>query len=59
MSDSMPEHSQTAAELSAAGWGTVVAVRGSVVDARFVDRLPDVKSELRAGENFGVVVEVL
>lgn len=59
MSDSRPEHSQTAAVLSAAGSGTVVAVRGSVVDARFLDRLPDVKSELRAGENGDVVVEVL
>jgi len=38
--------------------GTVVSVRGSVVDARFEHKLPDLNNELRAGENGEVVVEV-
>lgn len=39
--------------------GTVVAVRGSVVDAEFSDELPQVNSELRTGRDNEVVVEVL
>jgi F-type H+-transporting ATPase subunit beta len=39
--------------------GTVLSVRGSVVDARFPDRLPEFYSELRAGQDGRVVVEVV
>ncbi|MEQ9407398.1 MAG: F0F1 ATP synthase subunit beta [Fuerstiella sp.] len=39
--------------------GQVIAVRGSVVDASFAGRLPDLRSELRAGRDGGIVVEVL
>jgi len=38
--------------------GTVVAVRGSVVDVRFVDRLPPINSLLRA-DNGRFVIEVM
>jgi F-type H+-transporting ATPase subunit beta len=39
--------------------GTVVAVRGSVVDVRFDQRLPPVYSVLRAGANHEMVIEVM
>jgi F-type H+-transporting ATPase subunit beta len=39
--------------------GVVVAVRGSVIDARFDDRLPPIYSLLHAGEKGQVVIEVL
>src|SRR5690554_3372931 len=39
--------------------GTVLSVRGSVVDARFPGRLPEFHSELRAGGDRGIVVEVV
>lgn len=39
--------------------GTVLAVRGSVVDASFPDHLPAMHSELRSGQNDQVVIEVL
>jgi F-type H+-transporting ATPase subunit beta len=38
--------------------GTVVSVRGSVVDARFPVRLPGIYHVLHAGENRDVVIEV-
>ncbi len=38
--------------------GTVVSVRGSVVDVMFQRRLPEINHELRAGENGEVIVEV-
>ncbi|MFA6001586.1 MAG: F0F1 ATP synthase subunit beta [Thermoleophilia bacterium] len=38
--------------------GTVVSVRGSVVDVLFPYRLPEINNELRAGENGEIVVEV-
>ncbi|MDO8736618.1 MAG: F0F1 ATP synthase subunit beta [Thermoleophilia bacterium] len=38
--------------------GTVVSVRGSVVDVLFPRRLPEINNELRAGENGEIVVEV-
>ena len=37
--------------------GKVVAVRGSVVDVAFSDRLPDLHGELRAGSKGHIVVE--
>lgn len=39
--------------------GTVVAVRGSVIDAEFPNVLPAINSELRTGPNNQIVVEVL
>ena len=42
-----------------ANTGVVVAVRGSVVDVRFVERLPPIYSVLRAGEQGRIVIEVL
>lgn len=39
--------------------GTVVAVRGSVIDAVFPHELPAVRSELRTGPGGRIVVEVL
>jgi len=38
--------------------GTIVSVRGSVVDARFQDHLPPINSLLRAGERNQIVIEV-
>src|SRR5208337_1023768 len=39
--------------------GVVTSVRGSVVDARFEDRLPPIYSLLRAGSDAQIAVEVL
>ena len=39
--------------------GTVVSVRGSVIDVRFDLQLPPVYSLLRAGEDGRVLIEVL
>jgi F-type H+-transporting ATPase subunit beta len=39
--------------------GTVLSVRGSVVDARFPHRLPDFHNELRTGDDREIVVEVV
>jgi len=39
--------------------GTVVSVRGSVVDVRFEKDLPPIYSVLRAGENEEIIIEVL
>jgi F-type H+-transporting ATPase subunit beta len=39
--------------------GQVVAVRGSVVDVRFSERLPAIYSILRAGDDQDIVIEVL
>jgi F-type H+-transporting ATPase subunit beta len=44
---------------SHANVGTVVSVRGSVVDVRFEARLPPINSLLRAGEDGRVLIEVL
>jgi F-type H+-transporting ATPase subunit beta len=40
-------------------YGRVVSVRGSVIDARFPDRLPEVQHQLRTGEEEEIVVEVV
>jgi nucleotide-binding universal stress UspA family protein len=45
--------------LNGSNQGTVVAVRGCVVDARFSHKLPALHSELRAGDEGHVVVEVV
>jgi len=42
-----------------ANYGTVVSVRGSVVDIRFDEWLPAIYSVLRAGEENQIVIEVL
>jgi F-type H+-transporting ATPase subunit beta len=39
--------------------GTVVAIRGSVVDAHFPDRLPALYNVLHAGETQHIVIEVI
>lgn len=39
--------------------GTVLSVRGGVVDAHFPDRLPEFYSELRAGDGGRIVIEVV
>ena len=46
-------------ELKASNVGTVVSVRGSVLDVRFPGKLPSLYSELRAGDNGDIVIEVL
>jgi len=45
--------------IKAANSGTVVSVRGSVVDVRFEQNLPPIYSVLRAGPNHDIVIEVL
>lgn len=39
--------------------GTILSVRGSVIDACFPHQLPGVQSELRAGESHEIIIEVL
>lgn len=39
--------------------GRIRGIRGSVIDITFRDRLPEIYSELRTGEDEGIVVEVL
>ncbi|MFP4055676.1 MAG: F0F1 ATP synthase subunit beta [Candidatus Brocadiia bacterium] len=51
--------SQQQSEAPEDGRGTIVSVRGSVVDARFVRDLPPLYQELRAGEEGRVVMEVV
>jgi F-type H+-transporting ATPase subunit beta len=41
-----------------ANTGTVVSIRGSVVDARFPSKLPDIYHVLLAGEDKNIVIEV-
>lgn len=48
----MPDHQEI-------NRGTILAVRGSVVDGYFPDRLPRVHHELRAGSDHEVVIEVV
>ena len=49
----------TQVSASAHTTGTVVAVRGSVVDAQFPHSLPPLRTELRTGRDEEIVVEVL
>ena len=46
-------------ETRAANRGTIVSVRGSVVDAHFARELPSIYSVLRTGEKGQIVIEVL
>ena len=39
--------------------GTIVRVRGSVIDARFSGGVPDLHNELRAGDDGEIVIEVV
>jgi len=39
--------------------GAVISIRGSVIDAQFLNRLPSLNHVLRTGENDDVVIEVL
>jgi F-type H+/Na+-transporting ATPase subunit beta len=57
----MPENgpAHRAAVIDAADTGTVVTVRGSVVDARFTQHLPPVNRRLEAGPTRQVVLEVV
>ncbi|MEZ6044010.1 MAG: F0F1 ATP synthase subunit beta [Planctomycetaceae bacterium] len=47
---------QNANDLNA---GTILSIRGSVVDAEFLHRLPALQSELHAGDHGEVIIEVL
>jgi len=38
--------------------GTILSVRGSVIDARFPEDLPTIRNVLRAGDNGQVLIEV-
>ncbi len=51
-------HEAEPAAGSSAQLGRVVAVRGSVVDASFRDKLPAINNELRTGPNEEIVIEV-
>jgi F-type H+-transporting ATPase subunit beta len=48
-----------ASKSPAANLGAVVAVRGSIVDVRFAQRLPPIHSVLRAGAESQIVIEVM
>src|SRR3984885_4759877 len=48
-----------AEEAPSSNHGSVTAVRGSVVDVRFEDRLPDIYSVLRAGAHAHIIIEVM
>jgi len=39
--------------------GTILSIRGSVIDASFPHQLPPVQSELHAGEHHEIIIEVL
>jgi F-type H+/Na+-transporting ATPase subunit beta len=43
---------------TSAAMGTVVSVRGDIVDVQFATRLPPINSRLRAGKDAQVVIEV-
>ena len=38
--------------------GTILSVRGSVIDARFDSRLPAINNILRAGDHAQILIEV-
>lgn len=39
--------------------GTVISIRGSVIDVRFSYRLPEIRNQLRAGDGDKIVIEVI
>ena len=59
MPDSIDRQATEAAAGATPRAGTVVSVRGSVVDARFEEHLPPIYSVLRAGAEKEIVIEVL
>ncbi len=60
MNMTYPSHQRTLAdgECTPPNLGTVVSVRGSVVNIRFDEHLPPIYSMLRAGEEGQIVIEV-
>jgi len=46
-------------EESSANTGTIVAIRGSVIDARFSAHIPEINNQLRTGKDGKIRVEVL
>jgi len=60
MNDTPQEHpAKRGASGTAPNFGVIAAVRGSVVDVRFDERLPPIYSILRTGERGDIVIEVL
>lgn len=51
--------SETMEETPPENVGTVISIRGSVIDARFTQSLPEINRLLRTGENRGVITEVV
>lgn len=45
-------------EISSKNKGSVVAVRGSVVDIRFEENLPSINSFVKTGKNLEIILEV-
>ncbi len=39
--------------------GSIISIRGSVVDARFSDKMPSLYNVLRAGEDENIIIEVI
>lgn len=39
--------------------GTVISVRGSVIDAHFPQRLPEIRNQLRTGDQGEIIIEVI
>ncbi len=50
---------RTSEDSHQANQGTVVAIRSSVVDVRFSEGLPEIYSQLRAGDDRQIVIEVV
>jgi F-type H+-transporting ATPase subunit beta len=50
---------RTSEDSHPANQGTVVAIRSSVVDVRFSEELPEIYSQLRAGDDNQIVIEVV
>jgi F-type H+-transporting ATPase subunit beta len=46
-------------ESNTSNQGTLISIRGSVVDAQFPGHLPSIYNVLRAGEDRGIVIEVI
>lgn len=57
--DDYPERAQRSAALPAANIGNVTVVRGSVIDVYFPQRLPHIRTLLRAGEQGQIILEAL
>ena len=39
--------------------GTVVSVRGSIIDVQFPKPIPEIYNQLKAGENGKIIIEVV